>query len=53
VAVYRATNGHHIFSIGVRDLVPAVQTFAISPREDQMAILKAGEIVFYRVSFAE
>ena len=53
VAVYQATNGHRIFSIGVRDLVPAVQTFAISPREDQMAILKAGEIVFYRVSVAE
>jgi hypothetical protein len=53
VAVYQATNGRRIFSIGVRDLVPAVQTFAISPREDQMAILKAGEIVFYRVSIAE
>jgi len=53
VAVYQATNGHRIFSIGFRDLVPAVQTFEISPREDQMAILKAGEIVFYRVSVAE
>ena len=53
VAVYQATNGHCIFSIGVRDLAPAVQTFAISPREDQMAILKAGEIVFYRVPVAE
>jgi hypothetical protein len=53
VAVYRATNGHRIFSIVVPDLVPAVQTFAISPREDQMAFLKAGEIVFYQVSVAE
>jgi len=53
VAVYRATNGHRIFSIGVPDLVPAVQTFAISPREDQMAFLKAGEIAFYQVSVAE
>ena len=53
VAVYQATNGHRIFSIGVRDLVPAVQTFAISPREDQMAIVKAGEIIFYRVSAGE
>ena len=53
VAVYRATNGHRIFSIVVPDLVPAVQTFAISPREDQMALLKAGEIVFYQVSVAE
>jgi hypothetical protein len=53
VAVYRATNGHRIFSIGVPDLVLAVQTFAISPREDQMAFLKAGEIAFYKVSVAE
>lgn len=35
MAVYRATNGHRICSIGVSDLVPAVQTFAISPREDE------------------
>jgi hypothetical protein len=50
VAVYRATNGHRIFSMGVPDLAPAVQTFAISPREDQVAFLKAGEIAFYQVS---
>jgi hypothetical protein len=53
VAVYRATNGRRVFSIGVPDLVPAVQTFAISPREDQMAFLKAGEIAFYQISIAE
>jgi hypothetical protein len=53
VAVYRATNGHRLFSIGVPDLMPAVQTFAISPREDQMAFLKAGEIAFYKVTVAE
>jgi len=53
VAVYRATNGRRVFSIGVPDLVPAVQTFAISPREDQVAFLKAGEIAFYQVSVAE
>ena len=53
MAVYRATNGHRIFSLGVPDLAPAVQTFAISPREDQVAFLKAGEIAFYQVSVAE
>ncbi|MBZ5680749.1 MAG: hypothetical protein LAO24_11665 [Acidobacteriia bacterium] len=53
VTVYRATNGHRIFSIGLPDPVPAVQTFAISPREDQVALLKADEIAFYRVSAAE
>jgi hypothetical protein len=53
VTVYLATNGHRIFSIALPDPVPAVQTFAISPREDQVALLKAGEIAFYRVSAAE
>jgi hypothetical protein len=53
VTVYRATNGHRIFSIALSNPVPAVQTFAISPREDQVALLKAGEIAFYRVSSAE
>ncbi len=53
VTIYRAKNGRRIFSIGLPDPVPAVQTFAISPREDQVALLKAGEIVFYRVPAAE
>lgn len=49
VTIYRAKNGRRIFSIGLPHPVPAVQTFAISPREDQVAVLKAGEIAFYRV----
>jgi hypothetical protein len=53
VTVYLATNGHRIFSIALPNPVPAIQTFAISPREDQVALLKAGEIAFYRVSAAE
>jgi hypothetical protein len=53
VTVYRAKNGRRIFSVGLPDPVPAVQTFAISPREDQVALLKADEIAFYRVSPAE
>jgi hypothetical protein len=50
VTVYRATNGRQIFSIGLPDPVPAVQTFAISPSEDQLAVLGISEINFYRVS---
>lgn len=50
VTIYRAKNGRRIFSIGLPDPVPAVQTFAISPGEDQLAVLRAGEIAFYRVS---
>jgi len=53
VAVHRAKNGRLIFSIGVRDLAPTVQAFAISPREDQMALLKTSEIAFYQVQIAE
>jgi len=53
VAVYRTANGRRIFLIGVPDLVPAVQTFAISPRGDQMALLKSSEIDFYEVSTSE
>jgi hypothetical protein len=50
VAIYRATDGRRLFSVGVPDPVPAVQTFAISPREDQLALLKSREIGFYRLS---
>ena len=53
VTLYRAENGRRIFSIRLPDPVPAVQTFAISPREDQVALLKADEIAFYRVSAAQ
>lgn len=50
VAIYSATNGRRIFSLELPDPVPAVQTFAISPKEDQLAILTASEIAFYRLS---
>jgi hypothetical protein len=53
VAVYQAKNGRRIFSIRVPDPVTAVQTFAISPSEDQFALLSADEIAFYRVSAAQ
>jgi hypothetical protein len=49
VTIYRAKNGRRIFSMGLPDPVPSVQTFAISPRGDQVALLKTGEIAFYRV----
>jgi hypothetical protein len=53
VTIYRAKNGRRIFSIALPDPVTSVQTFAISPREDQLAILTAGEVAFYRVSQTE
>jgi hypothetical protein len=50
VTIYSVKNGRRIFSIGFPDPIPAVQTFAISPREDQLAILTASGIAFYRLS---
>jgi hypothetical protein len=50
VTLYRSKDGRRIFSIGGPDPVPAVQTFAISPRADQLAVLTANELAFYRVS---
>jgi hypothetical protein len=50
VTIYSAKNGRRIFSISFADPVPAVQTFAISPGEDQLAILTASELNFYRLS---
>jgi hypothetical protein len=49
VTVYSAKNGRRIFSIGLPEPVPAVQTFALSPGEDRLALLTAGEIAFYRL----
>jgi hypothetical protein len=53
VTIYSAKNGRRMFSIGFPDPVPAVQTFAISPREDQLAVLRAGKISFYRVAASD
>jgi hypothetical protein len=50
VTIYNAKNGRRIFSVGFPDPIPAMQTFAISPQEDQLAILTAREISFYRFS---
>jgi len=49
VTVYSAKDGRRIFSIGLPDPIPAVQTFALSPRENLLALLTAGEIAFYRL----
>jgi hypothetical protein len=53
VTIYRTRNGRRVLSIGLPDPVTSVQTFAISPREDQLAILGADEIAFYRLSLTE
>jgi len=53
VTNYRAKNGRRLLSISLPDPVTSVQTFAISPREDQLAILSAGEIAIYRLPETE
>jgi hypothetical protein len=49
ITIYGAKNGKRIFSLDIPGPVPAAQMFAISPREDQLAVLMSDQIVFYRV----
>ena len=49
VALYSARTGHRILSLNVSPVVPAVQTFAISPREEELAVLTTDHITLYRI----
>lgn len=49
ITIYGAKNGKRIISLDIPGPVPAAQMFAISPREDQLAVLMSDQIVFYRV----
>jgi hypothetical protein len=49
IALYSAKTGQCIFAINNSPTVPAVQTFAISPAEEQLAVLTAGQIALYRI----
>jgi hypothetical protein len=49
IALYSARTGQCIFVVNNLLTVPAVQTFAISPAEEQLAVLTAGQIAFYRI----
>jgi hypothetical protein len=49
IALYSVKTGRRIFAITNSPAVPSVQTFAISPREDQLAVLMAGQIALYRI----
>jgi hypothetical protein len=49
VVVHSAKTGHRILSLNVSPVVPAVQTFAISPRENELAVLTTDHIALYRI----
>ena len=49
VALYSAKTGHRILALTVSPVVPAVQTFAISPREEELAVLTTDHITLYRI----
>ena len=49
IVLYSARTGQRILALNVSPVVPAVQTFAISPREDELAVLTTDQITLYRV----
>ena len=49
VALYSAKTGHRVLALSVSPVVPAVQAFAISPGEEELAVLTTDHITLYRV----
>jgi hypothetical protein len=49
IAVYRAENGERLFAITINSPMPAVQSFALSPNGDLLAVLQGDQLAFYKV----
>jgi hypothetical protein len=49
IAVYRAENGRRLLAISVASSVPTVQSFALSPDGDLLAVLQGDQLAFYKV----
>jgi hypothetical protein len=49
IGVYRVENGKRTFAVSIPAPVPTLQTFVLSPRGDQLAVLKGDQIAFYSV----
>jgi len=47
--LYNARAGKRILALNVSPVLPAVQTFAISPDEAKLAVLTTDQIAIYRV----
>jgi hypothetical protein len=53
IAVYRAANGARLFTLTVPSPEPTVQTFALSPDANQLAVLQGDQIAFYKIPLAD
>jgi hypothetical protein len=53
IAVYRAENGERLFAITIASPVPSVQSFALSPDGDLLAVLQGDQLAFYKVPAAD
>lgn len=49
IVLYSARTGQRVFALNVSPVVPAVQMFAVSPREDELAVLTTDRITLYRI----
>lgn len=47
IVVYRAKNGQRVFAVSMPSPVPTLQTFALSPGGDRLAVLSQDQIAFY------
>jgi hypothetical protein len=47
IAVYRANDGRKVLAVGMPSPIPTLQTFALSPRGDQLAVLSQDQIAVY------
>jgi hypothetical protein len=52
VAVFSAKTGQRILALTSSPVVPAIQTFAISPGEEQFAVAATDKILIYRIPAA-
>jgi hypothetical protein len=49
IAVYRAENGERLFAITIASPAPTVQSFALSPDGELLAVLQGDQLSFYKV----
>ena len=52
INVYRASNGRRVLAVSTRSPVPSLQTFALSPGGDQLAVLSQDQIAVYALPAA-
>jgi len=50
--VYRTENGERLFAVSIPSPAPTVQSFALSPDGNSLAVLQGDQIAFYKVPTA-